>query len=192
MKKLLTALAIFGASATLVAAASTETRMIEKGETAEFGKFTGVTLEGGGDLTIKHGDVYKVKNTSSKDAWKVEIEDDKLKLICPKPCKDKKLEATITLPKLETLVIAGGGKMDVSGNFPEVEKLAIVIVGGGYIDADAVPSEKAEVVITGGGNISVYAKDDLDVSIIGGGKVQYKGNPAIDKSILGGGIVTKD
>lgn len=192
MKKILTTLAMVGVSATLVAAADTETRTIETGETAELRKFTGVTLEGGGDLTIHHGSEYKVENTGTNHAWNVEIDDGNLKLICPKPCKDKKLEATVTLPKLEALIIAGGGKMDVSGDFPDVEELAIVIVGGGYIDADAVPSDKAEVVITGGGHISVYAKDELDVSIIGGGQVRYKGDPDINKSILGGGLVSKN
>ncbi|GGD15854.1 GIN domain-containing protein [Aquisalinus flavus] len=165
----------------------------ENGQVVETAPFTGVVLAGGGDITIRRGETSSVRIIEGGEAMKIEVDDGSLSISCKKPCpRNTKLEVEVTTARLEAIVIAGGGEIEVKDSFDKVDELAIVITGGGVIDAFGAPADDVEIAITGGGEIMVTAEKTLDVAIIGGGTITYRGEPEIDRSIIGGGTITRD
>ena len=186
MKSHITLMAIgAGAIALAVAATAQSDSQIVDGE------FTNITLQGGGNIKIQHGDTFRFEDTGGSGDWKLEVKKSTLYLGCERPCRGRGREATITIPVLEGTAIQGGGRIVLSGNFPDVDEFDVAIQGGGQIDADAVTGDEVNAAIQGGGEIFVAATSELNASIMGGGRIAYDGDPKVNKAVMGGGKVVK-
>lgn len=85
-----------------------------------------------------------------------------------------------------TVQLTGSGNIDVNGKAQTQE---VRIPGSGKYTAGDLESDSAKTSITGSGQITVWAKNTLDVSISGSGEVAYFASPKITQKISGSGSV---
>lgn len=157
--------------------------------------FASIELEGGGHVTVKHGDVQRVQLVQGSTAYtRFTVEDGrKLRIdACNNDCPHHyDLDVEITTPNIDALAVSGGGAIDGAAGFPPLRKLAVAVDGGGSIDARALDVDTATAAVDGGGVIRVRANGKLTAAIDGGGKIRYWGNPQVTQAIDGGGEVQR-
>ncbi|HEX4080026.1 MAG TPA: DUF2807 domain-containing protein [Rhizomicrobium sp.] len=157
--------------------------------------FDSIELEGGGHVTVKHGNVQRVQLVRGSTAFtRFTVEDGrKLRIeACNNDCPHHyDLDIEITTRNIDALAVSGGGAIDGTGGFPSPRKLALAVHGGGTIDARAIDADKAVAAVDGGGIIRVRADGKLTAAINGGGKIRYWGNPQVTQTIDGGGKVER-
>jgi hypothetical protein len=85
-----------------------------------------------------------------------------------------------------TLDVSGSGKCNFKG---EAASQNIDISGSGRCDNSGLKSRDVKIDVSGSGNITVDAKDTLDVNISGSGDVIYSGSPKISQDISGSGHI---
>ncbi len=78
----------------------------------------------------------------------------------------------------------GSGDVTLSGSSDYLE---VESNGSGDVEALELRTFEAETVLNGSGDISVYAKENLEVDINGAGDVIYKGKAKITKTLNGAG-----
>lgn len=119
-----------------------------------------------------------------------------------------KVDARVTMPRIDALAIAGSGdilapsitgeslKVSISGSGDvkvggKVSGLTANISGSGDIRAGDLDAQRVSVSIAGSGDATVRARETLNVSVAGSGDVRYFGDPAVTKSVLGSGKVRR-
>jgi hypothetical protein len=157
--------------------------------------FNSIELEGGGHVTVKHGDaqlVRLVQGSTSFTHFTVE-NGGKLRIdACNNDCPHHyDLDIEITTPRIDALAVSGGGSIEGATGFPPLPKLAVAVDGGGTIDTRALAIDKATAAVDGGGVIRVRADGKLTAAIDGGGKIRYWGNPQVTQAVDGGGNVER-
>lgn len=156
--------------------------------------FDSVELEGGGHVTVKHGDVQQVRLVrGSTQFTHFRVEDSrKLKIdVCNSDCPQHyDLEDEITTPRIKALAVSGGGAINSTGNFPATN-LALAVEGGGMIDVRAIDARNAEAAVNGGGVIKLKANGQLTAAVDGGGEIRYWGSPRVTQAIDGGGEIQR-
>jgi hypothetical protein len=120
---------------------------------------------------------------------------------------------SVELPEMDvprfSVVISGGGSVDVDGlsgdvvdveisglgslsiDGGEVDEQDVVISGGGSYKARNLQSARVEVEIDGLGSATVRVSEHLGVTISGGGSVEYFGDPSVDQDVSGLGHVQR-
>jgi len=155
--------------------------------------FDGIELEGGGHVTVKHGDVQQVRLLQGSTAFtRFRVEDSrKLKIeACENNCPHHyNLEMEIITPRVTGLAVSGGGAINSAGGFPSPRSLALAVDGGGTIDARAISTGDVEAAVNGGGLIKLNASGTLTAAVDGGGEIRYWGNPRVTQAIEGGGEI---
>jgi hypothetical protein len=159
--------------------------------------FSGIKLEGGGHVTLKHSAVQQVrliKGSTEFTRFTVDGDDSRSLRIdaCNNNCPHQySLEVEITSPEIDALAISGGGSIETAGAFPQVKELSLAVDGGGRIDARAMASGKANAAVNGGGVIELKADGALTAAVQGGGHIKYWGNPKVTEAVEGGGKVER-
>jgi opacity protein-like surface antigen len=157
--------------------------------------FTGIGLEGGGEIVVKYGKVQKVtliKGSTQYTTFKVEHGGGLDIRACNSSCPhnyDLKIE--IETPNLNALAISGGGEIHTAGSFPAQGALDAAVHGGGEIDATAIAAKDVNAAVNGGGEIAVTATATLRAAVNGGGEISYHGNPSVTSAVSGGGSVER-
>jgi hypothetical protein len=159
------------------------------------GHFNHIALHGGGEITLRHGEVQRVtlvrgstEHTTFRLSADGELEIDACNFSCP---HQYELKIEIVSPDIRGAAIDGGGEIRTDGAFPNQDKFSAAINGGGVIDVRAIRAASAEASVNGGGKILVTANVSLAASVAGGGEIVYRGKPAVSQSIAGGGSVER-
>lgn len=154
-------------------------------------RFEGISLHGGGKVTIRQGAQQKVTIVSGDASTTgFTVAGRSLRIdACDSRCPDNyRLVVDIVTPDVEALAISGGGSMTVTG-FQPVGSLALSVSGGGGIDTRAVEARQVAASVRGGGSIRTWASKSLAASVHGGGGIVYRGEPEVATAVRGGGSV---
>lgn len=92
----------------------------------------------------------------------------------------------IAVPTIDTSV-NGSGNITLDG---QADKQTINVNGSGKYSADDLETTSARITIAGSGHVTLWVKDQLDISVNGSGDVAYYGRPAINQSGNGSGKVS--
>ena len=121
---------------------------------------------------------------------------------------DPPASVRVACPRLESLRLAGAGRVDVQGVSGgalelslagswdlrargEAERVDVELAGSSDVDLYDLPSERARVRIAGSGDVRVHARESLDVQVAGSGDVRYRGEPQVSQRIAGSGVVER-
>jgi hypothetical protein len=173
--------------------------------------FTGVRLEGVGDITVVAGDTYTVQITADSaltDGVTTRI-DDGILVIDENwsfRVRSPRIDVYVTVPSLESVSLAGVGDFMISGVDTEVfdvslagtgditvagqaDEVSIRVAGTGDVNARELEGRDVVARVAGVGDITVSASHTLDASVAGIGDIVFVGNPAVTSSVRGIGSV---
>lgn len=178
--------------------------------------FDGVEVSGQWHVTIERGDSWRVAVEAPVELVEnldVEIEGGRLSLDyeggwCAGCFRDDRaIEATVTMPALESLDFSGtssasfsgfegsalsidvSGGVDLRGTASRFDTLALDMSGAGNIDLAGAPVTNADVDVSGAGNIKLnMAGGRLTGDMSGTGNLEYSGTVS-EESIDRAGLV---
>lgn len=180
--------------APLVAAALAAPAASQPGTAVPLGQFRAVEVDGGGHVTVCHGDARSlVVREGSLDISRVELVGERLVIEgCPGRCpRGYRLELELTTPDLISLAVQNGGVLQTSGAFPAQPSVAAAVANGGILDIRSLPAARVAAAVAQGGRIFTRPSDTLTASVVNGGIVTYWGEARVQRSILHGGVVTR-
>jgi hypothetical protein len=118
---------------------------------------------------------------------------------------DETLEATITMPALEGIDLAGASELtlsgfsgdqlditasganEINGSNGSYRELALVVSGAGDVDLDEMPVDDARVVLSGAGDIKLNMNGGvLAGSVSGAGHISYRGTVRQENVVTSG------
>ncbi len=179
--------------------------------------FSGVRLEGDGELNIEQSSDQRVTVTGYGNLlpiYETFVQNDILFLKFKDEyhnIRHNNIKVSITVPVLQSLAINGSGKIMMQ-NFLAGNALSAMINGSGdvyiansiyntanleingsgYIHAETLKVNNAENIIHGSGSIDINCSQKLKVRIYGSGWVNYWGSPTeLDTEISGNGHIIK-
>jgi hypothetical protein len=185
-------------------------------ETRTTAAFTGVQLEGSGEVEVLQGAVTSVAVTgysSLVPIYTTSVHSGTLVLKFDNEYKNirrNNIKTKIFVADISKVEIHGSGKSTVNG-FLNSNNLAVAINGSGRIDvtnsayakfsaeingsgdikAITAPATEVDATINGSGYIAVTCSQKLKAKISGSGNIDYWGSPAVDTDISGSGKVRK-
>ena len=154
-------------------------------------RFDGVSVQGGGDVVVRHGATQQVSFTATRPEL-VDIKVERGSLVirpCRRSCRDQKLKVEVVTPSLGAASIHGGGALRIERGFPRRDKLALSVHGGGRLDAGQAGADEVSAAIHGGGLIETGAPRNLSAAIHGGGVIRTGAPRTLAVAIHGGGTV---
>lgn len=188
---LLTALAALAAQPLLAHPHDSEPAAVPA-DLSRLAPFEAVSVEGGGDVVIRHGSRHGVRVLHG-DLRALEITSVArrgLRIRCrPNACRGYTPRIEVTAPRVRALAVHGGGSMHVERGFAPQSDMAISVHGGGHVDTTQLRVSDVAASVMGGGKIETSAGSNLAASVRGGGHIGYLGSPQVATSIQGGGVV---
>jgi hypothetical protein len=185
-----------------------------KSERRDVSGFSNVSFEGSGRLVIEVGDAESLTVTGDDNLLKyieTQVRGSTLALgetsgVSLSPSKD--IVFKVTLRKLDSLDISGGGavearglqnakmKIGISGSGEvsaegAADDLTIDISGSGRFRGDSLKSKRTRVDISGSGSAVVSSSETLSAILSGSGSIEYVGDPKVDQNISGSGSIRK-
>lgn len=166
-------------------------------ETRNISSANKIKLEGSMDVDLIPGSSPSVKVIADKNLLQyIETKNDNGELVI-KVSDDYNLKSSnqikveVTTPTLESLDVAGNGKVNGKGKFTSSNKFDLDLAGNSDVDIE-INTPSVDVSIAGSGNIEVKGETKkLDVSIAGSGN--FKGDNLMaedaDVSVAGSGDV---
>lgn len=174
---------------------------------------TGVVLAGPNTVVVKDGSALKIDvagDPAAVDALRFTLSDDSLGVMRRNGAKDidGKATVTVTLPALETIVLAGSGTIEAASLAGKSE---VTVAGSGTARTARVAASKLEVTIAGSGTYSAAGKvdaleltvagtgsadmagleaDTAEVTIAGSGDAAFASNGTVEATVMGSGDVT--
>ncbi len=173
-------------------AAAKQSVAFTEGEPVSLPAFNALALKGGGTVTVTASSDYSVNVVEGGERVELFMDGNSLQIRCRNPCRGNvKRILTVTVPAIESVAIAGGGRITFEQGFEAQGELHAAVVGGGTIDAFAVQARDVNAAVTGGGSLKVTASDSLNAAVVGGGSIVYDGDPEVATSTIGGGSVSR-
>lgn len=167
---------------------------VQAAETINVGHFDSIDINGGGQVTLRHGATQSVvlrQGSTQYTSFRVKdghtLRIDACNGTCP---HNYALEIEITVPDIQALAINGGGSITAS-SFPGKKQITAAVNGGGEIDLTGMPVKDATAAVNGGGLIKVLATSDLTAAVMGGGEIAYGGHPQLTQVVQGGGSIER-
>ncbi len=163
-------------------------------ETRDIKNFTEIKFTISGDLFLTQGNSYSVKIEGNEEDVKnivTEKEGNSVTIRYIKNYKNRgKVNVLITLPKLNSVTLAGSGNIFAKKNFT-TDNMEITVAGSGNIKFDNLNAQKSELSLAGSGNIDIKgaANKVLEINIAGSGDVrtqEFKAN-TVEVNISGSG-----
>lgn len=175
----------------------------QSSETFELQDFSAIEIGGAYELDVTVGGDYSVTLTGEEDELaraEVSVRNGALVLGSKKKFKREKgrnhdgLRATVTMPALDRLSVAGVVDADISGvdagafevNLSGVGEVDIAgrckrldarVSGVGELDAKSLECAEADVALSGMGEAAVYARDAVKAEVSGMGEINIYGSP---------------
>jgi hypothetical protein len=164
--------------------------VISQERTAE--GFTGVVLDGVGNINIYFTDHYRVVVTTDsniQDIVTIVVKDNALHIDEKNNSgiSSTKLTIDIYMPEINIIDLKGVGNIDVGAG--GTSDLEINLSGVGNISADHYQAQTGTVMLNGVGDIKIWATNSLTGSLSGVGNILYKGNPTKNIDVSGIGQV---
>jgi len=156
-------------------------------------EFTGIVLEGMGNINIYFSENYKVIVTTDsniQDIVTIEVKNNFLYVdeIRGDGIKPTKLNIDVYLPELEDINLKGAGNIKIE-NGKNAPVLNLNLSGAGNIEVQYYEVENVNVTLSGTGDIKTWVTNNLSSNISGVGNIYYKGNPTKNIKITGIGNV---
>ena len=162
--------------------------------------FTGVDYHLDGRVNIVHDSAFYVlviTYANYQPLIHLHVENGKLIVDSYKSLHDDEITLEIHMPVLESMYMAGSGRMYTSGIFSNVSLVAqksgsgskMTISGSGEIHAYGMPCESNEATISGSGTIETTTNISLTGTISGSGTIRYRGTPTVTSHISGSGHI---
>jgi len=154
--------------------------------------FSGVFLEGAGNINIYFSENYRVIVTTDSNIQDIVTIETKNSLLYVDEKRGNGINPTkliidVYLPELENITLKGAGNINIdTGNSLA---LSLILSGTGNIEAQNYKIENVNVILSGKGNIKTWAINNLSGNISGVGNIYYKGNPTKNVNITGIGNV---
>jgi hypothetical protein len=179
----------------LAASVSLLTSPVFAAEVVRVAPFTGIGLEGGGEVVVKYGKEQKVtllKGSTQFTTFQIEHGGGLSIRACNAHCPSHyDLQIEIVTPNVNALAIQGGGEIHTAGSFPAQGEINVAVQGGGEIDAVAIAAKDVNAAVDGGGSITVTATATLQAAVNGGGEISYRGTPSVTSAVSGGGSIER-
>jgi hypothetical protein len=177
----------------------------------QVGKFTAISLDSIGDLTVERNGTDSVTVTTDYNLQRIvtsEIKNGTLVLAehgCHN-CSPTKIAFKVMVSDLRKIDLPATGSADVSkidapsftasidgtGSLKlsgKTDQLKIDVNGTGSCDARDLVAKRASVDVTGTGEVRVNASDELNAKASGTGSIRYKGSPKLTQSVSGTGSI---
>lgn len=178
-----------------------------------------LVLAGPDDVVMVVGDKPGITVAGDADAIKnlrFKVEDNTLSVARTGKVKisdGKKAVVTVTMPALNSFVLAGSGKADLAsltGDAKDGGKAEIVLAGSGSAKVAGIDASVLDLMIAGSGDADLAGKagkadltvagsgavrgagfkaDSAEVSIAGSGSLDFESDGAVDVSVMGSGSV---
>jgi hypothetical protein len=154
--------------------------------------FGSIELQGGGIVTVRHGQTRSVTVSYENLDRRVCADGDRLVIApCRGACRDHHIEVDIVTPSVSRLAVTGGGILHVVGDFPGQATVAASVSGGGTLDIRWLDASNVTASVSRGGRILTRPGRQLAASISDGGDITYWGDAAVTSSVQRGGAVVR-
>lgn len=163
-------------------------------EVVPLASFSGVGLNGGGHVVLRHGATQRVTILKGSTQFtQLRVKGNSLEIdACNERCPNHyDLEIEIVSPSINAVAINGGGEIETAGSFPAQGDMSAAINGGGEINVTGINSKTVQAAVQGGGHIMVTATGELTAAVSGGGQISYRGNPQLTQAVQGGGSIDR-
>ena len=159
----------------------------------EMPPFDSLQLQGGGLIILRHGPNQKLHlKKGSLDITPVRQGVLVIDACKPSCAQGQGLVLEVVTPRLRSLGVIGGGRIEAQGAFPKQDRIGASVAGGGVLDARSLPAREVSASIKNGGSVLVRAESVLDARIVGGGEIRFWGDPSIvNRSTDGSGTVQR-
>lgn len=174
---------------------------------------TGLVLAGPDRVTVVDGDTLRITvsgDPAAVEALRFTLDGDTIGIMRKKdgPKGDAQALVTVTMPRLETITLAGSGRIDAPTLAGDAE---VTIAGSGVLETKAVQSQELDVTIAGSGTYRAAGKaasldltiagsgtaemaglaaDKADVTIAGSGTAAFASDGTVEAMVMGSGTVT--
>jgi hypothetical protein len=174
---------------------------------------TGIVLAGPDAVVVTQGSELKIEVSGDPEAvaaLRFSLEDGTLGVMREKDAVkgDGKARVAVTLPSLETIVLAGSGTLEAPGLSGKAE---VTIAGSGTAHTADVDASSLEVTIAGTGTYRASGRapvleltvagsgsadmagltaDKAEVTIAGSGNASFASNGTVEATVMGSGNVT--
>lgn len=174
---------------------------------------TGIVLAGPDAVVVTQGSELKIEVSGDPEAvaaLRFSLKDDTLGVMREKDAVkgNGKARVAVTLPALETIILAGSGTLEapaLSGKAEvtiagsgtattadvDASSLEVTIAGtGSYRASGRVPNLELTVAGSGSADMAGLTADKADVTIAGSGNASFASNGTVDATVMGSGNVT--
>ncbi|MDX2134671.1 MAG: head GIN domain-containing protein [Saprospiraceae bacterium] len=145
------------------------------GETRPLEPIKGVSVSGGGELTIVRGEVSQIAIEAQQnilDRIKTEVRDGVLHIWVDGPVRNAKIQYRVEMPELRSLSLSGGVNGAVKTPF-EGEQAEVDLSGGCRLNFPQMFYGTARMDLSGGTFAEVGGQvEALDANLSGGGRMQ--------------------
>ena len=154
--------------------------------------FTGITLEGAGNINVHFSENFKVVVTTDSNIQDIVTLEAKNNILYVDEKRwyginPTKLIIDVYLPELENITLKGAGNIKIdAGN---ASTLSLILSGAGNIEAKNYEVKNVNAILSGTGDIERWVTGNLSGNISGVGNIYYKGNPAKKVKITGVGNI---
>ena len=144
--------------------------------------FSGVSLDGVGNVNIQYSQNFKVIVTTDSNIQDLITISDNADVLYISERDNKGFNATklvidVYMPEIGNVTLKGAGNINIlDGKTSDFE---IVLSGTGNIDAQNYKTKNAVVNLSGAGDIKLWATNSLTGKLSGVGNIYYKGNPSV-------------
>lgn len=107
---------------------------------------------------------------------------------CP---RGYELELDIAVPRITSISLANGGRIQTRGTFARQEELDVEVAHGGTVDVRTMLIDRVVARINQGGRILTAPRVSLLATVRQGGNVTYWGDARVTSSVEHGGVVVK-
>jgi len=154
--------------------------------------FSGITLDGLGNVNVHPGKKHKVVVTTDsnlQDRVLITVYGNNLRITQHSGLFNaNELTIDVYLPELTSIFLNGAGNFTInSGNASE---LTFSLSGTGNINAEDFSVQTVNITHSGVGNAKIWATNSLKGTFSGVGNIRYRGNPTINVNTTGVGNIT--
>lgn len=188
------AIAVSFALVPTIALAHGKNDKVHQTETYDLADFDEISVSGAYDLEVTVGEDFGITisgHAEEMENLRVEVKNSELQLGKVKSKRIKNtngVQATITMPRLSAMSVAGVAKGNVSGI--DAEDFELDIAGVGELKLNGT-CKHLEANVAGVGEIKAknFKCDDVHVSLAGVGEAEVYANKSVDVSAMGVGEV---
>jgi hypothetical protein len=157
--------------------------------------FNSIEIVNSGHAIIRPGSAQQVTFVKgSPDYTRVRVTNggalviEKCAVKCP---RGYELELEIAVPRITSISLANGGRIQTRGSFARQEELDVEVAHGGTIDVRTMLIDRVVAKVNQGGRILTTPRLSLLATVQQGGSVTYWGDARVTSSVQHGGVVEK-